>query len=57
MPITKPRSHAKKISKSDKIARILDKVREICDYAVENQCTEQAQFEELELLLNRYIRN
>lgn len=57
MPITKPRSHAKKISKSDKITRILAKVTEICDYAVENQCTEQAQFEELEWMLNRYIRN
>ena len=55
MPITKPRNHAKKISRNDKIIRILAKVTEICDYAAENQCTEQAQFEELEWMLNRYI--
>lgn len=33
------------------ITKILAKVSEICDYAIDNQCTQQAQFEELEMLL------
>ena len=42
--------------REDKITRILNKVSEICDYAIENLCTEQAQFEELELILREAIR-
>lgn len=42
--------------RENNITKILAKVSEICDYAVENQCTEQAQFEELELLLRDAIK-
>ena len=37
------------------ITKILAKVSEICDYAIDNLCTEQAQFEELEMLLRDAI--
>lgn len=59
MPITKPRNRrpVKKLSRNDKIAKIMTKVSEIAEYAIENLCTEQAQFEELEWMLNRYIRS
>ena len=40
----------------DKITKILSMVSEICDYAIENLCTEQSQFEELELKLREYIK-
>ena len=40
----------------DKITKILSMVSDICDYAIENLCTEQSQFEELELKLREYIR-
>lgn len=40
----------------DKITKILGKVSEICDYAIKNLCTEQAQFEELELMLRKIIK-
>ena len=40
----------------DKIAKILSKVSEICDYAIKNLCTEQAQFEELEWMLRKCIK-
>ena len=42
-------------SREDKITKILSKVSEICDYAIENLCTEQAQFEELEWMLREII--
>lgn len=42
--------------REDKITKILSKVSEICDYAVKNLCTEQAQFEELELMLRESIK-
>jgi len=42
--------------REDKITKILSKVKEICDYAIENLCTEQAQFEELEWMLRKYIK-
>ena len=42
--------------REDKITKILAKVSEICDYAIENLCTEQAQFEELEILLRDAIK-
>lgn len=42
--------------REDKITKILSVVSEICDYAIENQCTKQAQFEELESLLRDYIK-
>lgn len=42
--------------REDKITKILSMVSEICDYAIENLCTEQAQFEELEWELRQAIR-
>ena len=42
--------------REDNIAKIISKVHEICDYAVNNLCTEQAQFEELELMLRESIK-
>ena len=42
--------------REDKITKILSKVSEICDYAIDNLCTEQAQFEELEWMLREAIR-
>lgn len=42
--------------REDKITEILSKVTEICDYAIENLCTEQAQFEELEWMLRKAIQ-
>ena len=42
--------------REDKITKILSMVSEICDYAIDNLCTEQAQFEELELLLRDAIK-
>ena len=45
-----------KISKNAKVIEVLAKVSEICDYAISNFCTSQPQFEELECLLNKYIK-
>lgn len=42
--------------REDKIIKILGMVSEICDYAIENLCTEQSQFEELEQKLREYIK-
>ena len=42
--------------REDKITKILSMVSEICDYAIENLCTEPSQFEELELKLRDYIK-
>lgn len=42
--------------REDKITEILSKVSEICDYAIDNLCTEPAQFEELEWMLREAIR-
>lgn len=52
---TKKSTSKKTISREDKITQILAKVSEICDYAINNQCTQQAQFEELEMMLRDYI--
>jgi hypothetical protein len=52
---TKKSTSKKTISREDKITQILAKVSEICDYAIDNQCTQQAQFEELEMMLWEYI--
>ena len=41
--------------REDNITKILAKVSEICDYAIENLCTQPAQFEELEMMLNDCI--
>lgn len=41
--------------RENNITKILAKVSEICDYAIDNQCTQQAQFEELEMLLRDAI--
>ena len=53
------KKHAKKTAaqkREDKIAEILSMVSDICNYAIKNLCTEQAQFEELEWKLNEYIK-
>lgn len=42
--------------KHEQIIKILSKVSDICDYAIENQCTEQSDFEELEEMLNKLAR-
>lgn len=42
--------------REDKITKILSMVSDICDYAIENLCTEQAHFEELEWELRQAIR-
>ena len=42
--------------REDKIVEILSMVSDICNYAIKNLCTEQAQFEELEWKLNEYIK-
>lgn len=57
--IEKPakKSHAKKApSRETKIAHILRLAREIGEYASENLCVEDAQMEELELVLRNYIK-
>lgn len=45
-----------KISKNAKVIKVLANVSEICDYAISNFCISQPQFEELECLLNKYIK-
>ena len=52
------KSSAKKRSeKRNKcIEQIISKVNEMCNYAIENLCTQPAQFEELEMMLNEYVR-
>lgn len=54
---------AKKTSKKNaaqlregKIADILDMVSEICDYAIDNLCTQPSHFEELEWKLRDAIK-
>ena len=42
--------------REDKITNILSMVSEICNYTIDNLCTEQAQFEELEWKLRKYIK-
>jgi len=42
--------------REDKITKILSMVSEMCDYAIDNLGTEQAQFEELEMKLREYIK-
>lgn len=54
--LAKKKSAKKTLSRNDKIAEILSKVNEICNYAINNLCTEQAQFEELEWMLNQYVK-
>ena len=53
-PIKKKKNAAK--LREDKITKILSKVSEMCDYAIDNLCTQPAQFEELELMLREAIR-
>lgn len=45
----------KKLTKNDKIVMVLAKVSEIVEYAIDNQITQPAQMEELEMMLNNYI--
>lgn len=46
----------KKLTKNDKIVKILAKVSEIVEYAIDNQITQPAQMEELEMMLNDYVK-
>lgn len=46
---------SKKLTKSAKIQKILKKVSEITNYAIDNLITQPAQMEELEMMLNNYI--
>ena len=39
-----------------KIDKILAKVKEIAEYAIDNLCTQDSQFEELEMILNDCIK-
>ncbi len=55
-PAKKPAKKSAAQLREDKITEVLSKVSEICDYAIDNLCTEQAQFEELEQLLRTYIK-
>lgn len=54
--VKKPAKKSAAQLREDKITEVLSKVSEICDYAIDNLCTEQAQFEELEQLLRTYIK-
>ena len=45
-----------KLTRHDKIIRILAKVSEIAEYAIDNQITQPAQMEELEMMLNEYVK-
>lgn len=47
----------KTLSREARIDRILEKVKEITDYAEEHTYTQPAQFEELEWMLYQYIKN
>ena len=49
------RNKSKKLTKFAKIEKILKKVSEIMDYAIDNLVTQPAQMEELEMMLNDYI--
>ncbi len=54
---TTKKTRAKKApSRETKIAHILRLVREIGEYASENLCVEDAQMEELEWVLRKYIK-
>jgi len=59
MPKKKARAR-KSVRKPDararKIDEIVEKVREMCEYAVENLCVQSAQFEELEWMLNQAVK-
>jgi len=46
---------SKKLTKFAKIEKILKKVSEIANYAIDNLVTQPAQMEELEMMLNDYI--
>ena len=50
------KAQREKLRRENCITRILAKVSEICDYAIENLCTKQAQFEELKMMLNDCIK-
>ena len=45
----------KKLTKFAKIEKILEKVSEITNYAIDNMITQPAQMEELEMMLNNYL--
>ena len=55
MKMKAKRNASKKLTKFAKIEKILKKVSEITDYAIDNQITQPAQMEELEMMLNNYI--
>ena len=54
-PAKKPVKKSAAQLREGKIAKILSKVSEICNYAIDNLCTQPAQFEELEWMLRNAI--
>lgn len=52
------KSSAKKRSEKRNrcIERVIAKVNEMCDYAIENLCVQPAQFEELEMMLLKHMK-
>ena len=54
--MAKKTKKTKKLTKNDKIVEILAKVSEIVDYAIDNQITQPAQMEELEMMLNDCVK-
>ena len=52
----KSTKRSKKLTRNDKITKILSKVSDIVEYAIDNQITQPAQMEELEWLLNDYVK-
>jgi len=43
-------------SRDAMVEDVLAKVRRMCHYAVENLCVQDAEFEELEWMLYRYVK-
>lgn len=52
----KTKKLTKKLTKNDKVVEILAKVSEIVEYAIDNQITQPAQMEELEAMLNVFVK-
>lgn len=50
------KAQREKLRRENRISRILSKVDEMCNYAIKNLCTQPAQFEELEWMLNDCVK-
>lgn len=50
------KAQREKLRRENRINRILSKVDEMCNYAIKNLCTQPAQFEELEWMLNDCVK-